>query len=64
MEMDVTFVNAIVNLSYCIYILEGSISHGCGLGQALHDTAPPPPHALVSIEQLLATQNEFMSVLV
>jgi hypothetical protein len=27
-------------------------------------TTPPPPHPLVSIEQLLETQNELMGVLV
>jgi hypothetical protein len=42
-------------------ILEGSAGHGHGRGQALLGN---PPRPLVSIEQLLATQNDFMSMLV
>jgi hypothetical protein len=42
-------------------ILKGSAGHGRGRGQALLGNPPCP---LVSIEQLLATQNDFMSMLV
>jgi hypothetical protein len=42
-------------------IPEGSVGHGCGCGQATCDNASRLP---VSIEQLLATQNELMSVLI
>jgi hypothetical protein len=46
-------------------IPEGSVGRGCGRGQALHaNPLPPPPHVPVSIEELLATQNELMRVLV
>jgi hypothetical protein len=45
-------------------IPKGSISRGHGCGQVPHDNPPPPPPcALVSIEDLLATQNELMRVL-
>jgi hypothetical protein len=49
-----------------IDILEGSIGCGCGPGQVPRGNppTPPPPHPPVSIEQLLATQNELMNVLV
>jgi hypothetical protein len=44
--------------------LEGSTGSGCGRGQAPHANPPPhPPHAPVSIEELLAAQNELMRVL-
>jgi hypothetical protein len=44
-------------------ILEGSARRGCG--QAPHGNAPPPPpHLPVSLEQLLATQNDLMRRLV
>jgi hypothetical protein len=44
-------------------ISEGSAR--CGRGQAPHGNAPPPPpHPLVSLEQLLATQNDLMRRLV
>jgi hypothetical protein len=44
-------------------ILDGSVGHGCG--QVLRGGAPPsPPHPLVSLEQLLATQNDLMRRLV
>jgi hypothetical protein len=44
-------------------IPEGSVGHGCG--QVPRDSAPPPPPRLsVSLEQLLATQNDLMSRLV
>jgi hypothetical protein len=44
---------------------EGSAGRGRGCGQAPHaNPLPPPPHAPVSIEELLATQNELMRVLV
>jgi hypothetical protein len=46
-------------------IPEGSLSRGHVHGQAPHaNPPPPPPRAPVSIEDLLATQNELMSVLV
>jgi hypothetical protein len=41
-------------------ILEGSVGRGCG--QVPHGGAPPPPH--VSLEQLLATQNDLMRRLI
>jgi hypothetical protein len=44
-------------------IPEGSI--GCGRGQIPRGGAPPlPPHPPVSLEQLLATQNDLMRRLV
>jgi hypothetical protein len=44
-------------------IPEGST--GRGRGQALRGNAPhPPPHAPVSLEQLLATQNDLMHIIV
>jgi hypothetical protein len=46
-------------------IPEGSVSCGHGREQAPHvNSPPPPPRALVSIEDLLATQNELMRVFV
>jgi hypothetical protein len=45
-------------------IPEGSVSHGHGCGHVPHSNPPPPPRAPVSIEDLLATQNELMRVLV
>jgi hypothetical protein len=46
-------------------IAEGSAGYGHGHGQApRHNPLPPPPRAPVSIEELLATQNELMRVLV
>jgi hypothetical protein len=46
-------------------IPEGSAGRGHGRGQAPHaNPLPPPPRAHVSIEELLATQNELMRVLV
>jgi hypothetical protein len=46
-------------------VLEGSAGRGRGRGQALHaNPLAPPPHAPVRIEELLATQNELMRVLV
>jgi hypothetical protein len=40
-------------------------SVGCGCGQVPHGGAPPPPpHLPVSLEQLLATQNDLMGRLV
>jgi hypothetical protein len=49
-----------------IDILKGSARRGRGRGQAPHGKRPPQPpsHPPVSIEQLLTTQNELMSVLV
>jgi hypothetical protein len=41
-------------------ILEGSVGHG--RGHVPHGGAPPPPP--VSLEQLLATQNELMRRLI
>jgi hypothetical protein len=44
-------------------IPEGSVR--CGRGQVPHGGAPPPPPCLpVSLEQLLATQNDLMRRLV
>jgi hypothetical protein len=44
-------------------IPEGSV--GCGCGQVPSGGAPPPPlHPPVSLEQLLATQNDLMGRLV
>jgi hypothetical protein len=46
-------------------IPEGSAPHGCGRGQPSHGNAPPPPPlSPVSLEQLLATQNELMTLLI
>jgi hypothetical protein len=43
---------------------KGSRAHGCGCGHPPRGNAPPPPCPLVSLEQLLATQNERMTLLV
>jgi hypothetical protein len=44
---------------------EGSAAHGHGRGQPHHGNASPPPlYPLVSLEQLLATQNELMTLLI
>jgi hypothetical protein len=46
-------------------IPKGSALHGRGHGQPSRGNAPPPsPHTPVSLEQLLATQNELMTVLI
>jgi hypothetical protein len=46
-------------------IHEGSVGRGRGRGQAPHtNPPPPPPRALVNTEDLLATQNKLMMVLV
>jgi hypothetical protein len=46
-------------------IPKGSAGRGCGHEQAPHDNPlTPPPCATVSIEELLATQNELIKVLV
>jgi hypothetical protein len=46
-------------------IPEGSAPHGRGRGRPSHGNAPlPPPHPPVSLEQLLATQNELMILLI
>jgi hypothetical protein len=46
-------------------IPEGSAQRGRGRGQPSHGNAPPPPlHPPVSLEQLLATQNELMTLLI
>jgi hypothetical protein len=46
-------------------IPEGSASHGRGRGQPSRGNAPPPPpHPPVSLVQLLATQNELMTLLI
>jgi hypothetical protein len=42
---------------------EGSIGRGCGQVPC-GSTPPPPPHLSVSLEQLLATQNDLMRRLV
>jgi hypothetical protein len=42
---------------------EGSATHGRGRGQFSHGNAPPPPpRPPVSLEQLLATQIELMTL--
>jgi hypothetical protein len=46
-------------------ILEGSALRGRGRGQSSRGNAPPPPpHPPVSLEQLLETQNELMTLLI
>jgi hypothetical protein len=46
-------------------IPEGSTPRGRGCGQPSRGNAPPPPlHPPVSLEQLLATQNELMTLLI
>jgi hypothetical protein len=46
-------------------IPEWSAGRGHGRGQAPRDNPlPPPPHTPISIEELLATQNELMRVLI
>jgi hypothetical protein len=46
-------------------ILEGSAPRGRGYGQPSRGNAPlPPSHPPVSLEQLLATQNELMTLLI
>jgi hypothetical protein len=46
-------------------VLEGSTAHGRGRGQPSRGNAPPPsPRPSVSLEQLLATQNELMTLLI
>jgi hypothetical protein len=48
-----TYEDTILNIP------EGSVR--CGRGQAPRGNAsPPPPHPLVSLEQLLVTQNDLM----
>jgi hypothetical protein len=43
---------------------ERSAAHGHGRGQPSRGNAPPPPCPLVSVEQLLVTQNELMTLLI
>jgi hypothetical protein len=44
---------------------EGSAPRGRGRGQpSCANEPPPPPHPPVSLEQLLATQNELMTLLI
>jgi hypothetical protein len=44
---------------------EGSTTHGHGRGQPSRSNAPPlPPRPPVSLEQLLAMQNELMTLLI
>jgi hypothetical protein len=44
---------------------EGFAAHGCGRGQPSRGNAPPPPpRPPISLEQLLATQNELMTLLI
>jgi hypothetical protein len=46
-------------------IPEGFAPRGRGRGQPSRGNAPPPsPHPPVSLEQLLATQNELMTLLI
>jgi hypothetical protein len=45
-------------------ILEGSAGHGHGEASRGNPLAAPPPCPPVSVKELLATQNELMSVLV
>jgi hypothetical protein len=43
---------------------EGFAAHGRGRGQPSRGNAPPPPpRPPISLEQLLATQNELMTLL-
>jgi hypothetical protein len=50
---------------YVLDIPEGSTPRGHGRGQPFHGNALPPPlHPPVSLEQLLATQNELMTLLI
>jgi hypothetical protein len=52
-----TYEDSILNIT------EGSVRHGSG--QVPRDSAPPPPpRPPVSLEQLLATQNDMMRRLV
>jgi hypothetical protein len=46
-------------------IPEGSATRGRGHGQPSRGNAPPPlPHPPVSLDQLLAMQNELMTLLI
>jgi hypothetical protein len=46
-------------------VSEGSATHRRESGQPSRGNAPPPPQRLpVSLEQLLATQNELMTLLI
>jgi hypothetical protein len=46
-------------------IPEGSAPRRCGRGQPSRGNAPsPPPHPLVSLEHLLAMQNELMALVI
>jgi hypothetical protein len=46
-------------------ITEGSAPRGRGRGQpSCGNAPPPPPHPSISLEQLLATQNELMTLLI
>jgi hypothetical protein len=46
-------------------VSEGSAMHGRGRGQPSRGNAPPPPpHPPVSLEQLLTTQNELITLLI
>jgi hypothetical protein len=46
-------------------IPKGSTPHRRGCGQPSRGNAPPPPpHPPVSLEQLLTTQNELMTLLI
>jgi hypothetical protein len=46
-------------------VLEGSAAHEHGRGQPPRGNAPPPPPRLpVNHEQLLAMQNELMTLLI
>jgi hypothetical protein len=46
-------------------IPEGSTTRGRGHGQPSRGNAPPPlPHSPVSLDQLLAMQNELMTLLI
>jgi hypothetical protein len=48
-----------------LHIPEGSAPRGRGRGQPTRGNAPSPPsHPPVSLEQLLATQNELMALLI
>jgi hypothetical protein len=58
-------VHTIANGDNVLDVLEGSTAHRCGRGQPSHGNAPlPPPHPPVSLEQLLAMQNELMTLLI
>jgi hypothetical protein len=58
-------VHTRANCDDVLNVPEGSAAHGHGCGQPSRGNAPPPPpHPPVSLEQLLATRNELMTLLI